>query len=99
MLLQPDAWVEVRVREIYEEVCKNKDKRNHNRKSLHNWVIPVENAFDHARANTWQGEDGLGQYRAREQASGLNSDDGDDRYQGIAQGMFTHHQTITQSLG
>ena len=67
--------------EVEEHVERGGDEDD----ALHDGVVAVEHAVDEELAEARDGEDLLGQHRAREQAAELDGAERDDRDQRVAQ--------------
>src|SRR5208337_564505 len=94
-----DARVEGGVDEVGEEVDGDIGEADGEQASLDEGVVAVADGADGEASDAGPGEDGFGDDGTGEEGSELESEDGDDRDEGVAQSMAIDYAALGESLG
>src|SRR5262245_53997925 len=91
-LVQPNAGVEPAVEQVDHQIDEDEAGRDEEDETLNEIEVTARGGVDKELADAVDVEHLLGHHQAADQERELKTDDGDDRQQGVAQGMPTHDQ-------
>src|SRR5580765_2247114 len=96
----PDPWVEVRIYEVDEDAEEDDEERGVDRHAHDRWQVEALHGVGGILTHSLQIEDRLGQDRApAEHGREVETEERDDRDQGVPQDVLDHHPPRRQSLG
>src|SRR5690625_2466250 len=86
-----DLRVESGVGEVHQQVYEHENKGNKEHRSLDEGQVAGADGVDQHAANAGPGEDGFGEDGSPQEAATLQTDHGDRRQQGVAEGVAQVH--------
>src|SRR5574341_2086031 len=98
-LPEPNSRIEIGIRDINNEVCKDDKGRKHNIHGLKHRVISLADHFDHEPSHPRQSEDRFHDDRSSYDKGDLETNDRNDRDHGVLKSMAVHDDHLFQSLG
>src|SRR5207247_6773587 len=94
-----DPWIEIRIQNVDDEIGKDKNCGQQQYAGLDQRQVLGLDCLDGQTSHTRPRENSLGNHGAPKQGSELESDDGDERNQSVAQRMFDNNSADAEALG
>src|SRR5438874_3637739 len=93
-----DAGVQEAVADVHEQIREDVRDRGEQDDALHDGIVLRVDRIDGQLADALAGEDGLDDDASREEAPGLEADDGDDRDQGVPHRVAQDDRAAREAL-